>query len=111
MQIGYDSDRQDGTLRQRGWDCARASEVFAGRHCTAEDLREPWGEPRLVTVGLLDCRMVAMVWAPCGEARRIISMRKANEREITKYTRRLACAGRCARTRRRVFRARRRVPG
>ncbi|MCW5234677.1 hypothetical protein D8B34_11655 [Verminephrobacter eiseniae] len=55
--------------------------------------------------------MVAMVWAPCGEARRIISMRKANEREITKYTRRLACAGRCARTRRRVFRARRRVPG
>src|SRR6218665_753706 len=80
MQIGYDSDRQDGTLRQRGLDCARAREVFAGRHCTAEDLREPWGEPRLVTVGLLHCRMVAMVWAKCGAAPTTLSIRKANPR-------------------------------
>jgi uncharacterized DUF497 family protein len=34
-------------------------------------------------------RMVVMVWTPRGEARRIISMRKANEREQTQYRSRL----------------------
>lgn len=29
--------------------------------------------------------MVVMVWTPRGEVRRIISMRKANEREQTRY--------------------------
>jgi hypothetical protein len=33
---------------------------------------------------LLDSRMVVVVWTPRGEARRIISMRNANEREIKK---------------------------
>ncbi len=30
--------------------------------------------------------MVVMVWTPRGEVRRIISMRKANEREIAKFS-------------------------
>ena len=39
-----------------------------------------WGEVN--TAGLLQGRMVVLVWTPRGTARRIISMRKANEREI-----------------------------
>ena len=35
--------------------------------------------------GVLDSRMVILVWTPRGEVRRIISMRKANEREIEKF--------------------------
>ena len=35
--------------------------------------------------GVLDGRMVVMVWTPRGEVRRIISMRKANEREIARF--------------------------
>jgi hypothetical protein len=46
-----------------------------------EDRREDYSELRYVTVGKLDGRMVILVWTPRGEARRIISMRKANERE------------------------------
>jgi uncharacterized DUF497 family protein len=33
--------------------------------------------------------MIVMVWTPRGEVRRIISMRKANDREKTLYIRRL----------------------
>jgi uncharacterized DUF497 family protein len=33
--------------------------------------------------------MVVMVWTPRGEARRIISMRKANEREQARHAQRL----------------------
>lgn len=85
MQIDFDPDKRDKTLAERGLDFALASEIFAGVHVTAEDARFDYGEPRFTTVGVLDGRMVVMVWTPRGEARRIISMRKANEREIEKF--------------------------
>ena len=44
---------------------------------------------RFITVGLLDARLVVLVWTPRGEVRRIISMRKANDREKTFYARHL----------------------
>ena len=50
-----------------------------------EDARFDYGEPRFTTVGVLDGRMVIVVWTPRGEVRRIISMRKANEREIARF--------------------------
>ncbi|MHB1430124.1 MAG: BrnT family toxin [Rhodocyclaceae bacterium] len=89
MQIEYDPDKRQQTMADRGLDFARAVEVFAGRHFTAEDFREDYSEPRFITVGLLDSRMVVMVWTPRGEARRIISMRKANEREQARYAHKL----------------------
>ncbi|WPO97961.1 BrnT family toxin [Pseudomonas sp. HR96] len=44
---------------------------------------------RFVTLGSLNERMVVMVWTQRGEDRRIISMRKANEREQERYRSRL----------------------
>ena len=82
-------DKRDRALVERGLDFARAGEVFAGHHFTDEDIREDYSEPRFVTAGKLDGRMVIMVWTPRGEARRIISMRKANEREQARYAHRL----------------------
>jgi hypothetical protein len=64
--------------------------VFAGRHYTAPDLREHYSEDRFITVGLLDARMVVLVWTPRGEARRIVSMRKANDREQARHAHRFA---------------------
>jgi uncharacterized protein len=75
----------DPATRTPSLDFARVAEIFAGRHFTAEDLREDYAEPRFITVGLLDARMVVMVWTPRGEAHRIISLRKANEREQEHY--------------------------
>ena len=89
MDIEFDPDKRDKTMTERGIDFARAEEVFAGRHFTAEDQREDYEEPRYITVGKLDGRMVVMVWIPRGEARRIISMRKANEREQERFGHRL----------------------
>ena len=42
-------------------------------------------EDRFITLGWLDDNMILMVWTPRGEVRRIISMRKANDREKTLY--------------------------
>jgi len=83
--IEFDPAKRNKTLGERGLDFARASDVFAGTHFTGEDTRELYPEPRYITVGTLDGRMVVMVWTTRGEARRIISMRKANEREQARY--------------------------
>ena len=89
MLIEFDADKRNKTLDERGLDFYRAAEVFVGRHFSAEDLREEYNEIRYITVGKLDERMVVLVWTPRGEARRIISMRKANEREQALYANRL----------------------
>ena len=60
--------------------------VFNGRAITFEDARRDYGESRFITIGELGQRMVVIVWTPRGAARRIISMRRANDREQTLYT-------------------------
>jgi uncharacterized DUF497 family protein len=64
---------------------ARATEIFGGATLTVEDDREDYGETRLITIGFLEGRMVVMIWTQRGSARRIISLRKANEREQKAY--------------------------
>ena len=64
---------------------ARAEEVLAGATLTVEDDRQDYGEDRSITIGFLDGTMVVLVWTPRDATHRIISMRKANERERTLY--------------------------
>lgn len=89
MRIIFDPAKREKTFIERGLDFARAGDVFTGVTVTMEDNRKDYGETRCITVGYLDNRIVVIVWTPRGEARRIISMRKANEREIAKYTQEL----------------------
>ena len=86
MQIEFDPIKRDKTLIERAVDFARAVEVFKGPLFNLADNRFDYGETRFITFGLLDTEWVILVWTPRGEARRIISMRYANEREIAKYT-------------------------
>lgn len=84
MRITCDPMKRAWTLRERGLDMRRAGEVFAGLHFTRVDDRRDYGEPRFVTVGPLDARLVVFTWTPRGSARRIISMRHCHEREAKK---------------------------
>ena len=84
--IEFDEAKRAATLEARGLDMARAGEVFAGATLTVEDDRRDYGEDRFITIGFLDAVMVILVWTPRDGAYRIISMRKANERERTLYT-------------------------
>jgi len=89
MQIEFDRDKRDKTLVERGLDFARAAEVFAQAVATAKDERFVYGEDRFTTFGLLDGRLVVVAWTLRGAVRRIISMRKANEREQSRYEKRM----------------------
>jgi len=82
VRITYDQAKRAKTLEQRGLAFERAVEVFKGINLTRSDDRADYGEPRFITAGWLDRRIVILVWTPRGKTRRIISMRKANDREI-----------------------------
>ena len=81
MRITCDPVKRQWTLEERGLDLLRAKDVFAGPHFTRTDDRQDYGEPRFITAGWLDARLVVFAWTPCGAARRIISMRHCHERE------------------------------
>ncbi|MFN3835380.1 MAG: BrnT family toxin [Glycocaulis sp.] len=86
MKIIFDPAKQVRILRERGLDMGRAGEIFAGDTLTVEDDRYDYGETRYITIGFLDGQMIVLVWTPRLRSRRIISMRKANEREQKAYS-------------------------
>jgi uncharacterized DUF497 family protein len=93
VQISYDPQKRAWTIEHRGLDFADAVRIFAGPTADVLDDRQDYGERRTVTYGLLNGRLVAIVWTPRGECRHIISMRKCNAREREKFEPRLARTG------------------
>jgi hypothetical protein len=90
MEISYDREKRAKTLAERGLDFDDAVRVFDGSTVDVLDDRTDYGEERYQTVGLLNDRLVMVVWTPRAEnARHIISMRKCNEREKEKFGRQL----------------------
>jgi uncharacterized DUF497 family protein len=89
MEISYDPAKRELILETRTLDFDDAVHVFAGTELTVEDDRKDYGETRYLTLGKLGDRLVAVVWTPRDEARHIITMWKANERERKRYEARL----------------------
>ncbi len=85
MKIEYDQNKRNKTLAERGLDFADAERVFSGISATRLDTRKDYGEKRFITTGLLEGRVVMVVWTKRGDKHRIISMRKANEREQKRF--------------------------
>jgi uncharacterized DUF497 family protein len=82
----WNEEKRQLTLEKRGLDFADVARVFDGDVLDIEDTRKDYGECRIVTFGHLNDRMMTITWTQRGDKRRIISMRKANEREIEKYS-------------------------
>ena len=81
----WDEDKREQTLRLRGLDFTLVSQIDWS---TATYRRqEQHGEVRYASLGLIGDRLHHVVWTPRGPHTRIISMRKANHREIMRYER------------------------
>ena len=91
----WDDEKNARNLRDRGLSFEDAEQVFDGPCFTFEDTREDYGEPRFITFGLLQGRLVVIAHTPRGGNVRIISMRKGNNREKKIYEEQLEEA-RCA---------------
>ena len=82
MKISYDPAKRDWTMRERRIDFEDAAIVFEAPTLDIVDSRFDYGEIRINSAGFLRGRLMMVVWTQRGGARHIISMRKANVREI-----------------------------
>jgi uncharacterized DUF497 family protein len=87
VEISFDPEKRKRVLDERGLDFADADRVFAGRTLTRLDTRFAYPEERFQTFGFLDERLVMIVWTETDCGRRIISMRKCNDREQSRIGR------------------------
>lgn len=86
MAITFDPAKRAWTLANRELDFLAAAAVFDGPVYNRPDSRRDYGEPRIVTAGLLDGRLVIVGWTPRGADRHVFMMRKANAREQARLT-------------------------
>lgn len=89
MEVTFDPAKRQVTMEQRGLDFADAAQIFEGPQLTLEDDRFDYPEPRFQTYGLMNDRLVMLVWTPASHGIRVISMRKCNERERKAFAARL----------------------
>ena len=81
MRISFDPRKRDHTLKDRGLAFEDAALVFEGTTVEIEDLREHYGERRIICYGMLFGRLVVIGYTIRGATRHVFSMRKANDRE------------------------------
>lgn len=90
MKVVFDPAKRRINLQERGIDFKDAAFVFSGRTLTLLDDRKDYGEQRYQTYGILQKRIMMVVWTPRGADRRIISMRYCHEKESQKVKKYLA---------------------
>jgi uncharacterized protein len=85
VDVEWDEAKRLENIRKHGFDFVGIDAVFDGATVEMEDDRFDYGETRLITVGLLDGRVVVVVHVARGSAVRIISVRKATRSEEQGY--------------------------
>src|SRR5262245_59873848 len=86
MRFEWDDDKQAENLRKHGIDLADAEAIFQHPCLTRLDTREEYGEDRWCSLGMLQGRVVVLVYTErLPDIIRVISLRKATRRERTKY--------------------------
>jgi len=86
--IEYDVEKDAENQRRRGLPFAAAEFLFDGPFVEEEDARSDYGESRFIATGpiaLFGGRIFVVVYTWRDGVRRIISFRKANDREVRKY--------------------------
>lgn len=86
MEFEWDTKKSKLNLLKHGISFEEAKEIFHGSVFTAEDRRKDYGEMRFTSIGLISGVAVLVVIHTDRKGRtRIISARKANEKERGLY--------------------------
>lgn len=85
MNITYDPDKSDENIRNRGLSFELARRFEWDGALVVEDDRYEYGEQRFQALGKIDGRLHMLVFMVRDDAVRVISLRKANAREVAHY--------------------------
>jgi uncharacterized DUF497 family protein len=82
MDFEWDTAKSSCNFDERGFGFDAAALIFVGPVIEWCDVREVWGEARIVAVGAVEEMILAVVYTDRGDVRRIISARRARKKEI-----------------------------
>jgi uncharacterized protein len=85
VRVHFDPDKNERNLRERALSFARAEEFRFDSAVIFIDSRKQYGETRYVALGLLDERLHVLCFTEAEDGIRVISFRKANSREVSRY--------------------------
>lgn len=88
--LTWDENKRRRNIRDHGLDFAGCEAVFDFPVVAWDDDREAYGEQRINLLGWLHGCVVHMSYTGCGEALRVISLRKAKKHEIRRYQKALS---------------------
>ena len=85
MLIEFDPSKSDTNARERGLPFERAADFVFDTAIVWQDRRLAYPEVRYVALGYLDARLHVLCFTPVEGGIRVISVRKANTREMKHY--------------------------
>ena len=85
MKIDFDPIKNEKNIRVRGILFERAAEVDFDTALIFPDTRKEYGETRYIALCYLDRRLHVLCFTETETGIRVISFRKANEREAKRY--------------------------
>lgn len=85
MPISFDPRKNERNIAARGISFELADEFEWDGALVVEDTRKDYGERRFQALGLIAGRLHALVFTPRSGAVHVISLRKANRREVKRF--------------------------
>lgn len=85
MHISFDPRKNERNLRDRGLSFEAAAQFDFGTALVHVDDRQEYGEVRYVALGFLDGRLHVLCFTETPQGIRVVSFRKANDREVKRY--------------------------
>ena len=86
MLFGWDTRKAAQNVVKHGVPFEYATRVFLDiQRLDTEDTRHDYREERRITMGKIEGRLFVVAYTPRGEVIRLISARKANDREQRQY--------------------------
>ena len=85
MRIEFDPAKDSANTAKHGASLALASQVDWGCALVWVDSRHSYGEARQSALGLIGQRVYFVAFVDRAGVRRVISLRKANDREVMHY--------------------------
>lgn len=85
MKIEFDQEKSEKNRLQRGLPFEIVNDFAWESSLIWPDVRQNYGEDRLCAIGYIGKRLHHLTFTLRGDTIRIISLRKANYREISRY--------------------------
>jgi uncharacterized protein len=85
MQLSFDPDKNERNIQELGLAFTLASELDWATALIDEDTRLDYGGLRYKVLGCIEERLCALIFTPRADMVHVVSLRKANAREVKHY--------------------------